>query len=454
MTTTYLSADWVIPMAGSEFAIADGAVVLEDDRIAAVGAARGLAARKEAADRVVSLPGHAILPGLVNTHTHVAGAITKAMTEDVSGYGGAFKVALPLHEHYVRKEDVYLPGLLHAVEMIRTGTTTINECWWHQPESAKVIRDSGLRGVVAAEVREMDSSEAGFGRMERNWNRRMADEGVEEAIDLLENWHGKADGRITCRVAPDGPDRCTPRLLVQLKELADKYGVGLHAHTASVPGEAEFMLHTYGKRTIHFLNDLGLLGPGYIGAHCAFVDDGEIEVMGATGTCMSHTAYLVAKRGYYPPMEKIYKAGVSVSLGSDWLSNDMWKVMRFAALIPRVLSGDVGIRSGRDVLRMATIDGARCLGMDDSIGSLEAGKKADLVAVDMRKPWYHPFRADDLAANLVFNGNSGDVSEVFIDGCHLVSSGQMTQIDEHKLIGEARAAAQSVWTRAAPLFAR
>jgi 5-methylthioadenosine/S-adenosylhomocysteine deaminase len=153
-------------------------------------------------------------------------------------------------------------------------------------------------------------------------------------------------------------------------------------------------------------------------------------------------------------MEKIYKAGVSVSLGSDWLSNDMWKVMRFAALIPRVLSGDVGIRSGRDVLRMATIDGARCLGMDDSIGSLEAGKKADVIAVDMRKPWYHPFRADDLAANLVFNGNSGDVAEVFIDGRHLVSSGQMTQLDEQKLIGEARAVAQSVWTRAAPLFAR
>ena len=102
---------------------------------------------------------------------------------------------------------------------------------------------------------------------------------------------------------------------------------------------------------------------------------------------------------------------------------------------------------------MATIDGARCLDIDDSIGSLAEGK-ADLVAVDMRKPWYHPLRADDLAANLVFNGNSGDVSEVFIDGCHLVSSGQMTQIDEHKLIGEARAAPQSVWTRAAPLFAR
>lgn len=118
-----------------------------------------MAQEREAADTVMDLGGHLVMPGLVNTHTHVVGAITKAMTEDVSGFGGAFKIALPLHEHYVRKEDVYLPGLLHAVEMLRTGTTTINECWWHQPEPAKVIRDSGLRGVVGAEVREMGTGQ-------------------------------------------------------------------------------------------------------------------------------------------------------------------------------------------------------------------------------------------------------------------------------------------------------
>lgn len=176
--------------------------------------------------------------------------------------------------------------------------------------------------------------------------------------------------------------------------------------------------------------------------------------MAQTGMAVSHTACLVAKRGYYPPMEKIYKAGVAVSLGTDWLSNDMWKVMRAAALIPRVLSGDVGIRSGKDVLRMATIDGARCLGMADSIGSLEAGKKADLIAIDMRQPWYHPFRDDDLAANLVFNSNAGDVKHVFVDGVPIVADGRMVSTDEAKLIQEARAVAKSVWERAAPLFAR
>lgn len=454
MTTTFISADWVLPMAGPDFAIADGAVIFRDDRIIATGKAADMAREKEAADKVMDLRGHLVMPGIVNTHTHVAGAVTKAMTEDVSGFGGAFKVALPMHEHYVRKEDVYLPGLLHAVEMLRTGTTTINECWWHQPEPAKVIRDSGLRGVVGAEVREMDTGQVGFGRFERNWDRALADAGIDEALDLLENWHGAENGRITVRIAPDGPDRCTPRLLTQLKELADKWDVGLHAHTASVPGEAEFMLHTYGKRTMPFLHDLGLLGPRYIGAHCAFLDDDEIALMAETGTCMSHTAYLVAKRGYYPPMEKIYKAGIAVSLGSDWLSNDMWKVMRAAALIPRVLSGDVGIRSGKDVLRMATIEGARCLGMADSIGSLEAGKKADLIAIDMRQPWYHPFRAEDLAANLVFNSNAGDVKHVFVDGAHLVADGRMVSIDEAKLIEEATAVARSVWERSAPLFAR
>ncbi len=452
---TLIHGGYLIAMAGGQAdVVTDGAVLIEDDRIAAVGAAAALAEHAATADRVIDARGQAILPGFVNTHTHLAGALSKAITEDVPTYGGPFRIALGMHENVIRREDVLLPGMVHGVEMLKTGTTTINECWWHQPQSARIIEAVGLRGIVAAEIREVDSSKIGFGRIERDWDERLVEEGLAEAQDLFENWHGRANGRITCRVAPDGPDRLRPPTLARLGELARKHGVGIHTHLCSVPGEAEFMQQSWGKTSIPLLHDLGLLGPDFIGAHCVFVDDADIAIMQETGACMSHTAFLVGKRGYYPPMDRIYRSGMRVSLGSDWLSNDMFKVMRSAIVIPRALFRDVGIRNAADVLRMATFDGACCLGLAHDVGSLEAGKKADVILVDLRKAWCQPLRTANLVANLVYNANGSDVTHVFVDGRLLVEQGRLTHLDETELFAEAQAVAEDVWARSAHLFAR
>ena len=451
---TFIHGGYLVSMAGPAGIVPDGALAIDGDRIAAVGTSASLARHKDEADRVIDAKGHAILPGFVNTHTHLAGALTKALTEDVPTYGGPFRIALGMHENIIRKDDILLPGMVHGVEMLKTGTTTINECWWHQPQSARIIEAVGLRGIVAAEIREVDSSKIGFGRNDRAWDARLVEEGLDEARELFENWHGKAGGRITCRVAPDGPDRLRPETLGRLGELARQHGVGLHTHLCSVPGENEFMVQAWGKRSVPLLKELGLLGPDFIGAHCVFVDDGDIEILRETGACMSHTAFLVAKRGYYPPMNKLYAAGVNVSLGSDWLSNDMFKVMRSAIVIPRAVFQDVKVRNAEDVLTMATIGGARCLGLDHEIGSLEPGKKADVTLVDMRTAWCNPLRTHNLITNLVYNANGSDVSHVFVDGELLVEEGRLTRFDEAELIAEAQVVAERVWTAAEPLFAK
>ena len=451
---TFIHGGYLIPMAGPAAIVTDGALAIDGDRIAAVGTSAALARHREEADRIIDAKGHAILPGFVNTHTHLAGALTKALTEDVPTYGGPFRIALGMHENIIKKDDILLPGMVHGVEMLKTGTTTINECWWHQPQSARIIQAVGLRGIVAAEIREVDSSKIGFGRNDRAWDPRLVEEGLDEARELFENWHGKEGGRITCRVAPDGPDRLRPETLGRLGELARQHGVGLHTHLCSVPGENEFMVQAWGKRSVPLLKELGLLGPDFIGAHCVFVDDGDIEILRETGACMSHTAFLVAKRGYYPPMNKLYAAGVSVSLGSDWLSNDMFKVMRSAIVIPRAVFQDVTVRNAEDVLRMATIDGARCLGLDHEIGSLEPGKKADVTLVDMPTAWCNPLRTQNLITNLVYNANGSDVTHVFVDGELLVDEGRLTRFDEAELIAEAQVVAERVWTAAEPLFAK
>ena len=449
---TLIERGELLPMTGERRAIAAGAVMIEDDRILWVGRAADLGALRETADRVIDATDKAILPGFVNTHTHLAGAITKALTEDAVAFGGPFRIALGMHEGVVRKEDVYAPGMVHGVEMLKTGTTTINECWWHQPEPARIIRDLGIRGVVGAEVREVDTSRIGFGSFDRDWDQRLLEEGIEEAEELFENWHGKAGGRITCRVAPDGPDRLRPESMARLGELAKQHGVGIHTHLCSVPGEAEFMRRNWGKASIPLLKELGMLGPGFIGAHCVYVDDDDIALMAETGAAMAHTSYLCAKRGYYPPMDRIYAAGMTVALGSDWLSNDMFTVMRCAVIVPRALYGKTGIRVAWDVLEMATIGGARALGLDGEIGSLEVGKKADLILVDLAQSWMRPLRRDNIATDLVFNGQGGDVTHVFVDGELLVEDKRLTRHDERELIREAQQVAEGVWARSDHLF--
>ena len=450
---TLIENGHLLTMSGPRTVVDKGAVLIEDDRIAWVGPTTELGEQRETADRVIDASGSAILPGFVNTHTHLAGAITKALTEDAVAFGGPFKIALGMHENVVRKEDVYLPGMVHGMEMLKTGTTTINECWWHQPESARIIVDIGLRGVVGAEIREVDTSKIGFGRFDRDWDQDLLEAGFDEAQELFENWHGKANGRITCRVAPDGPDRLRPESLGRLGELAKKHGVGVHTHLCSVPGEAEFMEKLWGKKSIPLLKELGLLGPRFIGAHCVYVDDDDIATMVETGSCMAHTSYLCAKRGYYPPMDKIYDAGMNVALASDWLSNDMFTIMRCAVIVPRALFGKTAIRTGWDVLEMATIGGAKCLGMDDTIGSLGPGKKADVIVVDMATSWCSPLRLDNIVTDLVFNAQGGDVTHVFVDGTLLVEDKRMTDVDERALIREAQQAAEGVWARAGNLFA-
>jgi 5-methylthioadenosine/S-adenosylhomocysteine deaminase len=450
---TLIHGGYLVPMAGDADVVADGAILIDETRIAAVGTTASLAREKDTADRVIDAKGRAILPGFVNTHTHLAGALTKALTEDVPTYGGPFRIALGMHENVITPEDMLLPGMVHGVEMLRTGTTTINEMWWNQPQSARIIERVGLRGIVGAEIREVDSSKIGFGRYDRAWDTRLLEEGIAEAEELFENWHGAAGGRITCRMAPDGPDRLRPESMGRLGDMAKKHGVGIHTHLCAVPGENEFMLKLWGKKSIPLLRELGMLGPDFIGAHCVYMDDEDIGIMVETGSCMSHTAFLVGKRAYYPPMKKIYDAGMNVALGSDWLSNDMFNVMRSAIVIARALYGEVRIRTARDVLRMATIDAARCVGLDREVGSLEAGKKADIILIDVETPWMSPLRAPNLITNLVYNANGGDVTHVFVDGELLVDDKRLTRFEERALIREAQAVAESVWDRSAHLFA-
>lgn len=443
---------WVIPVDGRRESIENGAVAIDGTRIVAVGP-RDEVTRAFRADRTIDAAGKAVLPGFVNTHSHLMGAFNKGLTEDPPQLsGGLFTIAMPLQRQFVRREEVYWPAMMHALETVKTGTTTINEVWWFEHEVAKVIRDLGLRAVVAENISEHDLTKLHPDHQERHYD---ADEGtraVETALSFIDDWHGKADGRITCKFGPFSADTCSERMLLRIKELADQRGLGYHVHLAQIPGEVEYMRKAYGKGSVEYLHGLGYLSPRFVGAHCVFMTPDEVGIMKDTGAHMSHTAYLVGKRGYFPPMDEVYRQGVSVSIGADWLSNDVFKIMRAAILLARHQAKSTTIINGPRVLEFATLGGARALGLEREIGSLEVGKRADLFLLNLCVPWLNPIRPQNIVSNIVYNANGSDVTDVVIDGRIVVADGRCVTVDETEAFRECERVARTVWERARPLL--
>jgi 5-methylthioadenosine/S-adenosylhomocysteine deaminase len=212
------------------------------------------------------------------------------------------------------------------------------------------------------------------------------------------------------------------------------------------------MRKAYGKGSVEYLHGLGYLSPRFVGAHCVFMTPAEVGIMKDTGAHMSHTAYLVGKRGYFPPMDEVYRQGVSVSIGADWLSNDVFKTLRAAILLARHQAKSTTIINGPRVLEFATLGGARALGLEREIGSLEVGKRADLFLLNLRLPWLNPIRPQNIVSNIVYNANGSDVTDVVIDGRIVVEDGRCVTVDETEAFRECERVARTVWERARPLL--
>jgi 5-methylthioadenosine/S-adenosylhomocysteine deaminase len=443
---------WVIPVDGRRSYIENGAVAIDGARIVAVGH-RDDVLKSFKPDRTLDATGKAVMPGFVNTHSHLMGAFNKGLTEDPPTVsGGLFSLAMPLQRKYIKPEEVYWPAMMHALETVRTGTTTINEVWWFEREVAKTVRDIGLRAVIAENISEHDLTRLHPDIQERHYDAGEGQRAIDASLAFIDEWHGGADGRITCKFGPFSADTCSENTLLQIKDLAEKRGLGYHVHLAQIPGEVEYMRKAYGKGSVEYLHGLGYLSPKFVGAHCVFMSPAEVAIMRDTGAHMSHTAYLVGKRGYFPPMDEIYRQGVSLSIGADWLSTDVFKIMRAAIILGRHQARSAAVVNAARVLEMATMGGARALGLDKEIGSLEVGKRADLFLLNLRLPWLNPIRPQNIVSNIVYNANGSDVTDVLIDGRVVVADGHCLTVPEEQAFQECERVATSVWERARALF--
>jgi 5-methylthioadenosine/S-adenosylhomocysteine deaminase len=435
MSRLTIRAGWVIPVDPAFRVIRDGEVVVEEGRVVSVGpAGSGPVADGELRE----FPRRALLPGLVNVHTHVVGSLFRGLTEDRTD--GFYGLALPM-EPLLGPQSAAAMSRVGVAEVVLGGCTVIHDMFHFPAGTAAAARDLGIRAVVEHKVFDTDLPTIGTGE-----RRQIPEEGerrLEENVALFDEWDGAGDGRVTVWFGAHAADTCSPRLLAAISHEARSRGASMHVHVAQSPEERDYMAARHGTGSIEFLGEQGFLGHDVVAAHVTYATDKGIELLAETDTAVAHCPAILAKRGRFAPVKALYDAGVRVGWGTDWVSMDPWEMMRFGISGARMRYGTIGLLSAREALWRTTMGSAEALGMGDEVGSLEPGKQADLVLVDLDQPHLAPMH--DPVATLVYNASRRDVTHVMVGGRLVVEDGNLRTADSVRLVREAQAAAEGIW---------
>ncbi|HMD36594.1 MAG TPA: amidohydrolase family protein [Vicinamibacterales bacterium] len=433
----------------------DVAIAVAGDAIAAIGPSDQILQTYRNAD-VYDGRGKAIVPGLINCHAHLTATLERGFNED---FGFPNSARLPVRPaSLLRGDETSLMVTVGALEAIKTGTTTIVENGGGIARYAGALAKSGLRLVFAESIRDSENvagpmSPEGLARGERpSFSKQAADAGMQRIEDLFSQWHGTNDGRISVFPAAALAETSSPELLIAVRGFAEKHDVGYTIHLSQSKAEVDFMVRHHGLRPPAFLDKAGFLGPRLFAAHCRYMDEADIALMGRTKTFVSHQAAMAANRGVIPPIAKLRAAGAPIANGTDNNTNDLFEVMRIALLTERISRDDPfpGVRpQPEDVLDDATIGGAHALRKDTLIGSIAVGKKADLLVVDTRRA--HLVPAGRFVSAWIHNGQPGDIESVMIDGRFVMRDRKMLTMDEDAIVREADAVGRRIWKQVGPV---
>jgi 5-methylthioadenosine/S-adenosylhomocysteine deaminase len=421
--------------------IVRGDVLVNNGRITEIGGAG------HAADTVIDATDCAVIPGFVQTHIHLCQTLFRGAADDLALIDWLKQRVWPMEAAH-SAESIAASARLGIAELIKGGTTcaltmeTVN----HTAEVFKVIEETGFRATVGKCM--MDKGDEVPDALQEQ-----TASSIDESIALLETWHGKADGRIRYCFAPRFAISCTRELLEKVGALARRRGVMIHTHASENRTECEIVHEETGLRNIAYLDSVGLTGRHVALAHCVHLSIDEIKTLKTTGTNVVHCPSSNLKLGSgIAPIAKLLEEGISVSLGADGAACnnrlDMFTEMRIAALLQKVLHGPEVLPANR-VLRMGTIDGAKALGLDSDIGSLEIGKKADLSVVRLDR--LHATPASNVVSSLVYSAEADDVDTVIIDGELVMNDGKLLTINETETIAMAKVEADKLMERAADL---
>ena len=426
-----ISNGTVLTMNAAGNIIPNAAVAIKGDRIVAVGPMKDFAVCR--ASRTIDAQGGIILPGLVNTHTHAAMTCFRGLADDLPLMAWLNDHIFPA-EARLTPEMVYAGTLLACAEMILSGTTCFCDMYLFEAQVARAAKEAKIRAVVGEVLYDFPSPS--YGPLEKGF------EYTEALMDAHRN-----DPLITIAVEPHSTYLCAPALLQKAADLALRRHAPLVIHLSETQSELETIQQRYGKSPVAHLADLGVLSPGLVACHCVALSDSDIELIRRHDVKVSHNPESNMKLASgIAPVPGLMQKGICVGLGTDGCASnnnlDMFLEMDTAAKLHKVATLDPTVMSAPAALRMATIDGARCLGLDKKIGSLEPGKLADLIIIDTAKPHLTPMY--DPISHLVYAVNGADVQTVLINGRIVMENRRLLTLDVDALLKTMRDIARSI----------
>jgi 5-methylthioadenosine/S-adenosylhomocysteine deaminase len=448
MSITVLTGATIVTMAADRQVLRDGAIAF-GEVIETVGPTEEVLAAHPDAE-VVDCRGAVIVPGLVNTHSHLFQTMLKGLGDDrvLSEW---FVTMTGPSAVELTEDDCYAGAMHGCAEALTTGTTTLVDFMFAHPRPglgdavARAMDDIGIRGVMARSYLTAGEDVGVPPALVES-----LDVALEDSRRLITAWN-RPGSRVTVGLAPCvswGTDEATMR---ETRALADDTGALITMHLSETPFEIEESLRRFGLRDVPYAGRTGLLGPDLLAVHCVQVDETDIEMLRETGTKVSHNpcSNLYLGSGF-APVPQMQRRGVTVGLASDGpassSNHSMLQAMKFAALLHKGVHRDPRIITAEKVLEMATIDGAHAIGMGDVIGSLEVGKRADIVVLDMSNLCVTPVH--NAVSSLVYSQRGDEVDRVYVDGRLLVRDGSLVEIDERAIRARSSEAAVSLAARA------
>jgi 5-methylthioadenosine/S-adenosylhomocysteine deaminase len=418
--------DWIVTQDPERRVLRNASVRINDGRIEEIGGLSSVAK-----DDVIDCKRKVLIPGLINTHTHLAMSLFRGYADDLELREWLEKKIWPL-EARLDGEMCYRGALLGSMEMTRTGTTSFVDMYFHMEDVARAVSEAGLRAVLSPGM--IDKPDREGTEQER-----------KTTLKFLEHIHKLANPLLSFALGPHAPYTCGKETLLWCQEIAEKEDTLVNIHIAETRGEqAQFEKDGKG-RVAEYLDKIGFLNKRVLAAHAVWLTKSEVKLFGKKGVRVAHcpVSNMKLASGGTAPVPEMIDAGVAVGLGTDGPASnnglDMFDTMKMTALVHKNSRWDPTIMNAQRVLDMATLDGARCIGQEKDLGSIEVGKRADLVLLDLQDPNLVPMhRKETVVSDLVYSANGQNVDTTIVDGKPLMINRRFQKLDRDKINEEVR----------------
>ena len=418
-----ISGGTILTLDENDRRIDDGAVAISGDTIVAVGKSEEIL-NQFVGKTLIEAKNSIIMPGLVNCHTHAAMTCFRGIADDLELITWLNKYIFPAEAKNANPELAYWGSLLACAEMIKSGTTTFCDMYVFEDETARAAKQAGLRCLLGEGLFDFPSP-----------NAKTPAEGFAYIRKLIEKWHG--DPLINIIVEPHSLYICSPSLLAEAKKIADEYNLTYAVHLLETQAELSQLQKKFAKRPTEYLRDIGYLTDRFLAYHCVYMDDADMRLFAEHGCKVVHNPESNMKLSSgVAPVPSMLLSGITVGLGTDGCASnnnlDMFQEMDTAAKLHKVAGLDPTVMDARTVIHMATTEGAKSLRLGHITGSLDPGKKADIITIDLFKPHLTPMYNE--YSHLVYAAGGADVDTVIINGQLVMKNRRLLTIDERKII--------------------